>query len=78
MMRRLGTQEDQASKAEGGPQSEPVAGTWAAPATGLMWAKRDNGSDVNWQQAADYCRNLQLAEHRDWGVADDQQVARHL
>lgn len=40
--------------------------TWTDPATGLMWAKKDNGSDVNWQQATDYCRNLQLAGHVDW------------
>jgi tetratricopeptide (TPR) repeat protein len=35
-------------------------------ATGLMWTKKDNGSNVNWQQATDYCRNLQLAGHGDW------------
>jgi serine/threonine protein kinase len=40
-------------------ESEPQ--TWTDPATGLMWTKKDNGSDVNWQQASDYCRNLQLA-----------------
>jgi serine/threonine protein kinase len=40
--------------------------TWTDPATGLMWAKKDNGSSVNWQQATDYCRNLQLAGHADW------------
>jgi serine/threonine protein kinase len=39
---------------------------WTDPATGLMWTKKDNGSDVNWQQAIDYCRNLQLASHSDW------------
>jgi len=40
--------------------------TWTDPATGLMWAKKDNGKDVNWQQATDYCRNLQLAGNSDW------------
>ncbi|MGO9318782.1 MAG: TonB family protein [Terracidiphilus sp.] len=39
---------------------------WTDPATGLMWAKKDNGSNVNWQQATEYCRNLQLAGHSDW------------
>jgi TonB family protein len=34
-----------------------------------MWTKKDNGSDVNWQQATDYCRNLQLAGHSDWRLA---------
>jgi serine/threonine-protein kinase len=39
---------------------------WTDPATGLMWAKKDNGKDVNWQQATDYCRNLQEVGHSDW------------
>jgi hypothetical protein len=40
--------------------------TWTDPSTGLMWARKDNGRDVSWQQATDYCRNLQLASHSDW------------
>ena len=43
--------------------------TWTDPTTGLMWTKKDNGSDVNWQQATDYCRNLQLAGYADWRLA---------
>ena len=39
---------------------------WTDPATGLMWAKVDNRSNVNWQQATDYCRNLQEVGHSDW------------
>jgi serine/threonine-protein kinase len=27
---------------------------WTDPATGLMWTKKDNGKDMNWQQATDY------------------------
>jgi Protein of unknown function (DUF1566) len=40
--------------------------TWTDPDTGLMWAKKDNGSDVNWNQASDYCAKLQLAGYNDW------------
>jgi hypothetical protein len=40
--------------------------SWTDQATGKMWAKKDNGSDVNWLQAANYCRNLQLAGHSGW------------
>jgi hypothetical protein len=40
--------------------------TWTDPDTGLMWTKKDNGSDVNWNQASDYCSNLQLAGYKDW------------
>jgi hypothetical protein len=36
------------------------------PATRLMWTTKDNGKDVNWQEAMDYCRNLQLAGYSDW------------
>jgi serine/threonine protein kinase len=45
---------------------EEALGVWTDPSTGLMWEKKDNGSDVNWQKATDYCRNLQLAGHSDW------------
>jgi serine/threonine protein kinase len=55
----------------GGAQADAL--TWTDPATGLMWAKSDNGwkknvyrSEVTWQQATDYCRNLQLDGHSDW------------
>ena len=40
--------------------------TWTDPATGLMWAKKDNGSDVSWEQASDYCTKLELAGYNDW------------
>jgi hypothetical protein len=39
---------------------------WIDPATGLMWTGKDNGSDMNWQQAMDYCQSLQLAGYSDW------------
>jgi flagellar biosynthesis GTPase FlhF len=47
-------------------QSPAASGTWTDPATGLMWMKQDNGSNVTWQQAMDYCQRLQLAGHSDW------------
>jgi hypothetical protein len=32
-----------------------------------MWAGRDNfGRDLNWRQATQYCRDLQLAGYVDW------------
>jgi len=43
--------------------------TWIDPATNLMWTKNDNGNNVNWQQAMDYCRTLKLAGHSDWRLA---------
>jgi serine/threonine-protein kinase len=47
-------------------REEAARPTWTDAATGLMWTKKDNGSDVTWQQATNYCRNLQLAGHSDW------------
>lgn len=34
---------------------------WTDPATGLTWTRHDNGSDVDWYQAKEYCANLRLA-----------------
>jgi hypothetical protein len=56
----------QDSAASARTQSQDAAGVWTDPATGLTWAKKDNGDNLLWQQAADYCRNLQLAGHTDW------------
>jgi hypothetical protein len=48
--------------------------TWTDPETGLMWAKKDNGSDVNWNQASSYCSNLQLAGYKDWRLPSIQEL----
>jgi hypothetical protein len=39
---------------------------WADPATGLSWAKKDNGGDATWSQANEYCRNLTLGGRSGW------------
>ena len=43
-----------------------TAPTWTDPAAGLMWTKTDNGSDVDWNQASNYCANLQLGGYSGW------------
>lgn len=40
--------------------------TWTDPDTGLMWSREDNGSDVNWNQASEYCSKLKLAGFSNW------------
>jgi Protein of unknown function (DUF1566) len=45
---------------------EIAAVTWADRSTGLMWTEKDNGHDVDWQQALSYCQNLGLAGYHDW------------
>ena len=58
---------------------------WADPATGLTWARKDNGSDATWSQANDYCQNLTLAGGTGWrlptieelsGIYDQSQLGK--
>ena len=52
-----------------GVRGTQVRGYWIDPATGLMWAGKDNGKDVTWKQAITYCRDLRLAGYSDWRLA---------
>jgi len=46
-----------------------VRGYWIDPATGLMWAGKDNGKNVSWHKAMKYCRKLRTAGYSDWRLA---------
>jgi hypothetical protein len=48
--------------------------TWTDPVTRLMWTKRDNGADVDWDQALAFCSNLQLAGFSDWHLANTEEL----
>ncbi|MGO9492910.1 MAG: trypsin-like peptidase domain-containing protein [Terracidiphilus sp.] len=48
------------------PASDQVTEEWADPVTGLVWSRKDNGIDVTWQQASDYCKGAGFAAHTDW------------
>jgi hypothetical protein len=37
--------------------------TWTDAATGLTWAGEDNGSNVDWNEAKNFCTNLKIAEY---------------
>jgi hypothetical protein len=43
----------------------------------LMWQKGDNGNEVTFEQAQEYCRNLRLGGHADWRLPkpDDRDTA---
>jgi hypothetical protein len=45
---------------------EDAGKIWIDPETRLMWTKKDNGSDVNWQKARNYCQNLRLGGYSNW------------
>jgi Protein of unknown function (DUF1566) len=57
------------TEGRGQAQETQVRGYWIDPSTGLMWAGKDNGKDVNWDKARKYCRNLRLAGYSDWRLA---------
>jgi hypothetical protein len=50
----------------GAPPEESEGTTWTDQSTGLMWTRFDNGSDLNWHQAAGFCHGLTFAGHTDW------------
>jgi len=41
-------------------------GTVLDTRTNLMWAAKDNGSDIDWQGAKSYCDNYSGGGHTDW------------
>jgi hypothetical protein len=55
-------------------QRESAEMTRTDPATSLTWTLKDNGSDVNWQQATDYCKNLPLAGYSDWRLPTSDEL----
>jgi uncharacterized caspase-like protein len=41
-------------------------GTVLDTSTNLMWAAKDNGRDINWQSANNYCENYRGGGYKDW------------
>lgn len=41
-------------------------GTVLDTKTGLMWAAKDNGADIDWQGAREYCENYPGGGYQDW------------
>jgi hypothetical protein len=41
-------------------------GTVLDTRTNLMWAAKDNGSDIEWQDAKFYCENYRGGSYKDW------------
>lgn len=45
---------------------ELTTGIYLDQKTGLLWAARDNGRDIDWRHAFEYCEQLALAGFEDW------------
>ena len=43
--------------------------------TGLMWASKDNGSNINWPNARAYCQNYRGGGHTDWRMPSLNELA---
>ncbi len=51
-------------------------GTVLDPITNLMWAARDNGADINWQDAQGYCRNYRGGGFSDWRMPTHEELGQ--
>jgi hypothetical protein len=43
--------------------------------TNLMWAAKDNGSDINWANAKSYCENYRGVGYTDWRMPTQNELA---
>jgi hypothetical protein len=49
-------------------------GTVTDTTTGLMWASKDNGADINWEQAKKYCESFEAGGHKDWRLPTNEEL----
>lgn len=50
-------------------------GTVLDTRTKLMWAAKDNGADINWQNARSYCENYRGGGYNDWRMPTQDELA---
>ena len=50
-------------------------GTMLDKESGLMWAARDNGSNINWSDAKSYCENYRGGGYTDWRMPTQDELA---
>jgi|HubBroStandDraft_2_1064218.scaffolds.fasta_scaffold93776_2 hypothetical protein len=56
-------------------QESTPTNVWADPSTGLMWAGKDNGLNVNWNDADSFCRKLTIGSYSGWRLPDIQELS---
>jgi|APFre7841882724_1041349.scaffolds.fasta_scaffold29536_2 hypothetical protein len=49
-------------------------GTVLDTKTNLMWAAKDNGFEINWQDAKNYCENYRGGGYKDWRMPTKDEV----
>ena len=49
-------------------------GTISDLATALMWARKDSGRTLNWEQSLAHCEDLELAGYRDWRLPNAKEL----
>lgn len=64
----------QPSEDQGIVREVPSGGFWIDRSTGLMWAGKDNGRDIRWGKAMQYCKDLRLGGYFDWRLASLEEV----
>jgi len=52
-----------------------VNGTVLDTKTNLMWAAKDNGSNINWPNAKSYCENYSGGGYTDWRMPTQDELA---
>lgn len=50
-------------------------GTVLDTKTKLMWAAKDNGSDINWNDAKKYCESYRGGGHADWRMPTREELS---
>ena len=51
-------------------------GTVTDTQTGLMWADRDNGSDISWFNAENYCKGYSGGGKSGWRMPTQNELAQ--
>jgi len=50
-------------------------GTVVDTRTHLMWAAKDNGADINWHNAKNYCETYRMGGYKDWRMPTLNELA---
>jgi len=56
------------------PAQEDQSQVYLDSRTGLLWTKSDNGRDLDWSQANEYCQNLRLGDYSNWRLPTIDQL----